>query len=83
MVDWIRFQPTDFEYDFDRDKLSAHGVDFEEVVECFFSDFFVRRNKAYKDRYQLVGRTVSGRLLKVIFQLKLGNVVHIITAWPL
>lgn len=83
MVDWTRFQPTDFEYDFDHDKLAAHGVAFEETVECFFSDLFVRRNKAYQDRYQLVGRTVGGRLLKVIFQLKPGNVVRIITAWPL
>ena len=55
MVNWNRFLPKDFEYDFDQDKLSAHGVSFEEVVECFFSDFGVRRNKAYKDRYQLIG----------------------------
>ena len=53
MVDWSRFRPTDFEYDFERDKLSAHEVVFEEAVECFFSDFSVHRNKSYRDRYQL------------------------------
>jgi uncharacterized DUF497 family protein len=70
MVNWHRFTPTDFEYDFQRDELAAHHITFEEAVECFFSDFEVRRNKSFKDRYQLIGRTIGGRSLKVIFQLK-------------
>ncbi len=49
----------------------------------FFSDFEVRRNKSYKDRYQLIGRTIGGRRLKIIFQLKPGNIVRIITGWQL
>lgn len=49
MPDWNRFIPTDFEYDFERDKLSVHGIEFEEAVECFFSDFQVRRNKSCVD----------------------------------
>ena len=83
MVRWDRFTPSDFEYDFDRDKLAAHQVTFDEVVECFFSDFQVRRNKKYKDRYQLIGVTLGGRKLKIIFQLKARNVVRIITGWAL
>jgi uncharacterized DUF497 family protein len=83
VVNWNRFIPLDFEYDFDRDKLSAHHVSFEEAVECFFSDFEIRRNKTYKDRYQLVGNTVGGRKLKRIFQLKPGNIVRIITRWEI
>ena len=75
MVKWHSFTPTDFEYDFDNDKLAAHHVTFDEAVECFFSDFQVRRNKKYKDRYQLIGRTFGGRNLKIIFQLKPGTVV--------
>lgn len=81
MVDWNRFRPRDFEYDFEQDKLSAHRITFEEAVECFFSDFEVRRNKTFKDRYQLRGQTIGGRKLKIIFQLKPGNVVRIITGW--
>ncbi len=81
MVDWRRFTPSDFEYDFERDELSAHGIGFEEAVECFFSDFTVRRNKSHRDRYQLVGQTIGGRRLKVIFQLKPGAVVRVITGW--
>ncbi len=79
MVNWRRFVPTDFEYDFENDKLAAHRITFEEAVECFFSDFEVRRDKSFKDRYQLIGRTVGGRSLKIIFQLKQNNIVRIIT----
>ena len=83
MVDWHRFSPSDFEYDFDRDELAAHRVTFDEAVECFFADFQIRRNKKYRDRYQLLGRTQGGRKLKIIFQLTPNNVVRIITGWPL
>lgn len=83
MVNWNRFTPTDFEYDFQRDELAAHRISFEEAVECFFSDFEVRRNKSFKDRYQLLGRTIGGRSLKIIFQLKPGNVVRLITGWDI
>lgn len=83
MANWQRFIPSDFEYDFEQDKLSDHGVTFEEAVECFFSDFQIRRNKRYRDRYQLLGKTLSGRALKIIFQLKPNNVVRIITGWDL
>ena len=81
MVNWHRFALPGFEYDFERDKLAAHRITFEEAVECFFSDFEVRRNKSFRDRYQLIGRTVGGRDLKIIFQLKPNNVVRIITGW--
>lgn len=83
MVKWEEFEPTDFEYDFERDKLVVHGVTFEEAVETFFADFSIRRNKRDRDRYQLYGRTVAGRPLKIIFQLKPGGIVRIITGWPL
>ncbi len=82
MVDWRRFTPSNFEYDFERDELSEHRVTFEEAVECFFSDFEIRRNKKFRDRYQLTGKTLGGRKLKVIFQVKPGRIVRIITGWP-
>jgi uncharacterized DUF497 family protein len=82
MVKWHEFIPSDFEYDFERDKLAAHQVTFEEAVECFFSEFEVRRNKSYRDRYQMIGHTTGGRRLKIIFQLKPGNIIRLITGWP-
>ena len=83
MPNWSHFTPTDFEYDFENDKLSAHRITFEEAVECFFSDFEVRRNKSFRDRYQLIGKTLAGRRLKIIFQLKRDDVVRVITGWQL
>ena len=83
MVKWNEFIPADFEYDFEKDKLAVHGVTFHEAVECFLSDYQIRRNKSYTDRYQLIGRTLAGRHLKIIFQLKSENIVRIITGWPL
>jgi uncharacterized DUF497 family protein len=83
MPNWTNFVPADFEYDFVNDKLRVHGITFEEAVECFFSNSQVRRNKSYPDRYQLIGRTLGGRRLKLIFQLKPENTVRIITGWPL
>jgi len=32
LVNWHRFIPADFEYDFERDKLAAHHVTFDENV---------------------------------------------------
>ncbi len=49
MVNWAQFVPADFEYDFRHDELAAHGVAFEEAVECFFGDYEIRRNKTYQD----------------------------------
>ena len=83
MVNWHRFMPADFEYDFERDELAAHDIVFAEAVECAFSDLEIRRNKSYRDRYQLIGRTIGGRKLKIIFQLKPDNIVRIITGWPI
>ena len=63
MVNWHRFEPSNFEYDFEKDKLADHHVTLNEAVECFFSDYEVRRTKRYGDRYQLIGRTIGGREL--------------------
>lgn len=83
MVNWSRFVPADFEYDFENDKLAIHHVTIDEAMECFFSDFEIHRNKRYQDRYQLIGRTLGGRTLKIIFQLKPKSTVRIITGWSL
>ena len=63
MVNWHRFEPSNFEYDFEKDKLADYHVTFNEAAECFFSDYEVRRNKRYCDGYQLIGRTIGGREL--------------------
>lgn len=81
MVNWDNFQPSDFEYDFEHDKLYKHRISIEECIECFQSDYRIKKNKDYKDRFQLIGTTRGGRRLKVIFEVKRINVVRIITGW--
>jgi len=82
-MDWSKFEPTDFEYDFERDELFTHRISFREAVECFYEDFEVRRNKSFADRYQLIGKTFGGRKLKIIFQLKSNRILRIITGWDI
>lgn len=83
MVDWNRFTPSDFEYDEEADHLGSHGVTLEEVVECFYNEHVVRRNKSRRDRWQLIGRTDAGKPLKVIFELKPKGIILVITGWPI
>jgi uncharacterized DUF497 family protein len=82
-MDWSRYSPVDFEYDWENDKLGEHGVSFGEAIETFFNNYEIRRNKRFRDRYQLIGRTDGGRRLKIVFQLKPKKIVRIITGWPI
>lgn len=79
----MRFVPAGFEYDWDRDKLGEHSLTFEEAVEVFFNPYMVRRNKKFKDRFQITGQTDGGRKLKLIVQIKSNKVVRIITGWEI
>lgn len=80
MVDWNRIAFADFEDDDAiRGRLRAHRLTFEEVMQCFYNPFQVRRNRKFRDRFQLVGRSDGGRRLKIIFQLKPGHVIRVIT----
>lgn len=74
-MNWNEFVPSAFEYDFENDKLAYPGITIDEAIQCFLNEFLVLRNKKFKDRWQLIGRTDSGRKLKIIFQLKHKNVV--------
>jgi len=82
-IDWSNFEAIDFEYDFENDELFAHRITFKEAVECFYNDFQTRRNKSFKDLYQLISETFDGRSLEMIFQLKPNRIVRIITGWDL
>ncbi len=80
-MNWNNFIPWEFEYDEANDKLAEHDVALDEAIQCFFNDYTVLRNKRFKDRWQLLGRTDGGRKLKIIFQLKPKKIVRIITGW--
>ena len=70
-MNWSGFTPKDFEYDFERDELAAHHVTFEEAVECFFSEIEIRRNKSYRDRYQVIAERSADEGSKLSFNSSL------------
>jgi hypothetical protein len=52
----------------------------EDRRDCYWL-YVVTGCKAEANRFQLVGVTLGGRKLKIIFQLKANNIVRIITGW--
>ena len=77
MVFWQKFDPEQFE--FDVDELAAHRISVDEAVEVIWNGFEVRRNKRYRCGYQIVGRTDSGRNLKLIVYEKRKGRIRVIT----
>ena len=53
MARWSTFTPSNFEYNFEDDKLAAHRVAFEAAVECFFSDFEIRKKRSSLTAFSL------------------------------
>jgi hypothetical protein len=53
------------------------------IQEMQPSIYHIVREALEANRYQLIGMTLGGRRLKIIFQLMSKNIVRIITGWPL
>jgi uncharacterized DUF497 family protein len=82
VVNWTRFDPDDFDFEFNQDKLQAHGVSTDEAAQCFWNWFEVRRNRRFRNRYQISGRSDAGRDIKLIVQVT-SRVIRVITGWPI
>jgi len=83
--DWNRF-----EWDDENKKngnvqhLRDHGIELEEVEECFFHDYeFCRDEGRFDDVYVLDGKTDRGRRLRLVFQDKGNGVARVFTGWDL
>lgn len=81
MVFWQKFDPRQFDFEFDEDELAGHSVTINEVVEVIWNGFDVYRNKGYHGGYQLVGRTDGGRMLTLIVYEKPKGLIRVITGW--
>jgi uncharacterized DUF497 family protein len=81
MVYWQKFNPLDFEWEFDEDELARHGIAADEAVEVIWNGFTVRRNKRVHGGYQLIGYTDAGRHLKLIVYEKADGIIRVITGW--
>jgi hypothetical protein len=51
MVYWQRFNPEEFDFEFDEAELAAHAIAIDEVIELIWNGFQVRRNKRYHGGY--------------------------------
>lgn len=83
MVFWQRFDPEQFDFEFDENELAKHGITVDEVVEVIWNGFDVRRNKRYHGGYQIAGLTDGGRALKLIVYEKRTGLIRIITGWDI
>jgi len=83
VVYWQKFDPDEFEIEFDEDELSQHGITVDEAIEVIWNGFEVRRNKRHNVGYQITGITDGGRLLRLIVYEKRTGVIRVITGWDL
>lgn len=83
MVFWQKFDPTQFEFEFNETKLTAHNITVNEALEVIWNGFDVLRNKRYHGGYQIMGRTDGGRMLKLIVYKKRSGVIRVITGWDI
>ena len=74
---------SDFEWD-DGNALHlqlGHGISPEEAEEVFANKPLFRKTK--KAHYAVLGKTLEGRYLTVVFDLKSGGVARPITGWDM
>ena len=84
VVDWHRFDPSEWDIVYDVGKLDAHRVADWEAAEVIWNGFVARPNKRAHgpNRYQLLGRTDAGRALKLIVHVSGERSMRVITGWP-
>jgi len=59
----------------------GHGIEPEEAEEVFaYSPIFHRTKRGH---YAVFGRTQSGRLLVLVFEMKSGGIARVITGWDM
>lgn len=83
MVNWTRFDPAEFDFEFNEEKLLAHGITVGEAAEVLWNGFRPLRDKDYPDRYLLLGRTDGGRALELVAVALGKQRLRIITGWPI
>jgi uncharacterized DUF497 family protein len=83
VVNWTRFDPAEFDFEFNEDKLAAHGITVEEAAEVLWNGFSPRRDQHHENRYLLLGRTDGGRPLQLVAVALGKRRLRIITGWSL
>jgi hypothetical protein len=83
VVNWTRFRPNDYEITFNDQKLAVHDITRWDVMEVLWNGIHTIRDKKYRNRYRIRGRTDAGDPLELIV-VDLGNRnLRFITGWHL
>ena len=85
VVYWHRFDPAEWDIEYDIDELAAHQVYEVEAAEVIWNGFAVRPNarRHGPNRYQILGRTDGGRPLKLIVHVSGERKMRVITGWQI
>jgi hypothetical protein len=78
VVNWTRFDPAKFDFEFNEEKLAAHGISM-----VLWNGFRPIRDQHHGDRYLLLGRTDGGRPLPLVVVASGKKTLRIITGSPL
>jgi uncharacterized DUF497 family protein len=54
----------------DEDNIAKHGVSEDEVRECLNSREKKYLRKVRRDAYQVIGQTLAGRYLEVVYKIR-------------
>ena len=83
MVNWSRFDPNEYDITFNDQKLAVHDITRWDVMEVLWNGIHVIRDKKYRNRYRVRGRTDAGDPLELIaVDLGKGS-LRFITGWHL
>jgi hypothetical protein len=94
-MDWSKFTPKDFEYDFERDELAAHRVTFQEAlierwaaktqnyfpIEASRGQYHLRKQMGSRDRARLILNPSADADGTDFFTPQ--SIVRIITGWAI
>lgn len=83
MVNWTRFDPNRYEIEFNEAKLAVRDISTADVMQVLWNGIHVIRDKKYRNRYRVLGRTDDGHPLELI-AVDLGKRrIRFITGWHL
>lgn len=83
MVNWNRFDPSEYEISFNDEKLAVRDITRYDVFEMLWNGIHVLRDKKYPNRYRVRGRTDAGRVLELIAVDEGKKKLRFITGWPI
>jgi uncharacterized DUF497 family protein len=84
VVYWQHFEASEWDIEYDAEKLASHSVSDWEAEEVIFNGFVAQPNKKVHgpNRYQLAGRTDGGRALLLIVHVYGERQMRVLNGWP-